>query len=320
MVDEHSPVVALSGGVGGAKLALGLYEILPRGQLCVVCNTGDDFEHLGLHVSPDLDTVMYTLAGIHNPSTGWGRAGDTWAFMDALAELGGETWFRLGDRDLATNVHRTERLRKGETLTEITADLCRRLGVRAQVWPMSDDGVRTRVHTAGGPLPFQVYFVKRACAPVVTGFEFAGAAQAEPNPKLIELLAQRPPRAIVICPSNPYISIDPMLAVPGLAAALRDCSAPVVAVSPIIAGTAVKGPTAKMMRELAVPVTTAAIAEHYADLLDGLVIDESDVAQSDRIGLPCHVTRTLMRSVADKRALAREVMTFTHRLASDARG
>lgn len=318
-MEEQAPVVALSGGVGGAKLALGLYRVLSPYQLCVVCNTGDDFEHLGLHVSPDIDTVLYNLAGINNPRAGWGRAGETWEFMGALAELGGETWFRLGDRDLATNVQRTYRLHSGETLTEVTAHFCRRLGVRAHLWPMSDDPVRTQVLTAGGTLPFQVYFVKQACEPAVTGFLFAGAPDAKPNPKLLELLERSRPSGIVICPSNPYISIDPILAVPGLERALRECGSPVIAVSPIVAGAAVKGPTAKMMRELGVPATTAAIARHYGDLLDGLVVDESDATHGDDVGLPCHVTRTLMTTIEEKMALAREVLAFIARLEREAK-
>ncbi len=318
VVGQHAPVLALSGGIGGAKLALGLYRVLDPDELFVVCNTGDDFEHLGLHVSPDVDTVMYTLAGIANPRAGWGRADETWAFMHALAELGGETWFRLGDRDLATNVERTRRLRDGASLTEVTADFCRRLGVHATLWPMSDDPVRTRVHTTDGVLPFQDYFVRRACEPRVTGFDFVGADCAAPNPELLALLADCRPRAIVVCPSNPYISVDPMLAVPGLAAALRACAAPIVAVSPIVAGDAIKGPTAKMMHELGVPTTTTAIAAHYAGLLDGIVIDESDAAQADDLAMPCHVTRVLMRTTEDKEALARDALAFSDRLAERA--
>ena len=244
-----------SGGIGGAKLALGLYRELPPDRLMVVCNTGDDFEHLGLTISPDLDTVLYTLAGIANPTTGWGRAGETWSFMGALAELGGETWFRLGDADLATHVERTRRLAAGETLAAISEDFCRRLGVHARLIPMCDQPVRTMVRTGGGVLPFQRYFVEQRCAPVVSGFAFQGIAAARPPAALAAALASATLEAVVICPSNPFISIDPILAVPGMRAALAASPAPVVAVSPIIGGRAVKGPTAKMMAELGLAIT-----------------------------------------------------------------
>jgi LPPG:FO 2-phospho-L-lactate transferase len=307
-------VVALSGGIGGAKLALGLYRVLPPDTLMVVGNTGDDFEHLGLAISPDLDTVLYTLAGIANPETGWGRAGETWSFMAALAELGGETWFKLGDRDLATHVERTRRLAGGESLSAISADFARRLGVRARLLPMSDRPVRTLVDTAQGVLPFQRYFVERRCAPEIRGFEFEGAAAAAPPPALREALASASLEAVVICPSNPFISIDPILAVPGMRAAIAASGAPVVAISPLIGGRAVKGPTAKMMAELGIPTTVRAVAEHYRGLLDGLVLDRADAAEAAGIDLPCLTTRTLMSSEDDKRALAVEVLDFARRL------
>ena len=307
-------VVALSGGIGGAKLALGLYRTLPPDSLMVVGNTGDDFEHLGLRVSPDLDTVLYTLAGIANPETGWGRAGETWSFMRALGELGGETWFRLGDADLATHIERTRRLAGGESLADISLDFCRRLGVRAQVVPMCDQPVRTMVETEGGVLPFQRYFVEQRCAPRVRSFEFRGAAEARPLPALEEALASDRLEAIVICPSNPFISIDPILAVPGLRAAIAASPAPIVAVSPIIGGRAVKGPTAKMMAELGLATSARTVARHYARLIDGLVIDAADAALAQAIDLPCLATPTLMTSEADKRRLASEVLTFARGL------
>jgi len=307
-------VVALSGGIGGAKLALGLYRTLPRDSLMVVCNTGDDFEHLGLSISPDVDTVLYTLAGTANPQTGWGRANETWSFMRALEELGGETWFRLGDADLATHVERTRRLAAGESLSVISEDFARRLGVRARILPMSDQPVRTMVHTEDGVLPFQRYFVERRCAPKVAGFEFQGADTARPTPALREALDDDGLEAVVVCPSNPFISIDPILAVPGLRAAIKAARAPVVAVSPIIGGQAVKGPTAKMMTELGLPITNQAIAAHYGDLLDGLVVDAADAAEAEASGLPCLATRTLMASEDDKVRLAAEVLAFARRL------
>jgi LPPG:FO 2-phospho-L-lactate transferase len=312
-------VVALSGGIGGAKLALGLYRELAPDALMVVCNTGDDFEHLGLAISPDLDTVLYTLAGIANPATGWGRADETWRFMQALAELGGETWFQLGDRDLAMHALRTCRLRAGESLSTIAEDCCRRLGVRAAIVPMCDAPVRTLVETADGVLAFQRYFVEQRCAPAVRGFAFDGAAAARPVPALLAALAAGV-EAVVICPSNPFISIDPILAVPGMREALAACRAPVVAVSPIVGGDAVKGPTAKMMRELGVEVTAGSVARHYAGLLDGLVLDAADAGEAAAIGLPCLATGTLMRGEADKRRLARAVLDFARGLVSAAAG
>ena len=243
-------VVALSGGVGGAKLALGLSRVLPAAELQVVCNTGDDFDHLGLCISPDIDTVAYTLAGVANREVGWGRHDETWSFMETLETLGGETWFRLGDRDLAMHVERTRRLRAGETLTTVTADLCARLGVAPRVLPMSDDPVRTRVRTDQGWIDFQEYFVRRRCEPVVHELAFHGATTARAQPEFLAALTDPATQAVVICPSNPFISIEPILAVPGVRAALADCAAPVIAVSPLIGGRAIKGPTAKMMAEL----------------------------------------------------------------------
>jgi LPPG:FO 2-phospho-L-lactate transferase len=314
-VSLATTVVALSGGIGGAKLALGLYRTLPPDCLMVACNAGDDFEHLGLSISPDLDTVLYTLAGLANPDTGWGRANETWSFMRALEQLGGETWFRLGDADLAMHVERTRRLAAGESLSAISDDFCRRLAVRARVVPMCDEPVRTMVETEGGVLPFQRYFVEQRCKPKVNGFEFLGVAQAHPAPAVCEALASDRLEAVVICPSNPFISIDPILAVPGMRAALAACRAPVVAVSPLIGGRAVKGPTAKMMAELGLPTRAKAVAEHYGDLLDGFVLDTADAAEARALDLPCLVTRTLMTSEDDKRALAAEVLAFARQLA-----
>ena len=308
-------VVALSGGIGGAKLALGLYHVLPADSLMVACNTGDDFEHLGLSISPDLDTVLYTLAGVANPETGWGRAGETWAFMQALESLGGETWFRLGDADLAIHVERTRRLMAGESLSDVSDDLCRRLGVRARVVPMSDQPVRTLVHTDDGILAFQRYFVQNRCAPAVTGFTFHGAGDAQPSLPLWEALIGEDLEAVVICPSNPFISIDPILAVPGLRGAISDCGAPVVAVSPIIGGNAVKGPTAKMMSELGIPQSARAVAEHYDGLLTGFVLDDTDKGAITH--LPCLHTRILMESEEDKTILANQVLEFARAIAED---
>jgi LPPG:FO 2-phospho-L-lactate transferase len=303
-----SRVIALSGGVGGAKLALGLSRVLPPGDLTVIANTGDDFEHLGLAISPDLDTLLYTLAGLDNPATGWGQCDESWNFMAALETLGGETWFRLGDKDIATHVERTRRLHKGETLSQISDDFRRRLGIATQIVPMSDDPVRTRVRTAEGWLDFQDYFVRQQCVPEISAIEFRGAAEARPQPEFLAALSDPALRAIILCPSNPFISIEPILALPGVRAALRDCSAPVIAVAPIIGGRAIKGPTAKMMRELGLDPSAAAIGRRYRNLVDAYVVDRADAASC--AGLDCAVVpaKALMESLADREALARTVL------------
>jgi LPPG:FO 2-phospho-L-lactate transferase len=310
-------VVALSGGIGGAKLALGLSQVL-AGDLTVIANPGDDFEHLGLTVCPDTDTLLYTLGGLANPQTGWGRKDESWRFMAALAELGGESWFNLGDSDLALHVERTRRLRAGESLSQFTADVGRRLGVEARILPASDDPVRTVVETSAGDLAFQHYFVRDRCEPAVTGFRFEGAADAAAGAEVMGALAEPALDAVVLCPSNPFISIDPILAVPGLRRAIAQASAPVIAVSPIVGGEAIKGPTAKMMRELGLPTTAAAVARHYGDLLDGFVIDRADVgceATIRGLGLEVLVTDTVMADLADKVALAEAVLAFAHLIA-----
>ena len=312
-------VLALSGGIGGAKLALGLACAMAPERLMIVANPGDDFEHLGLTICPDLDTLTYTLAGLADPEKGWGRAGETWSFMAALAELGGETWFQLGDKDLALHVERTRRLAAGEPLSRIAQDVARRLGIAARVTPATDDSVRTIVETAGGPMAFQRYFVAERSAPTVVGFSFEGADTARPADAVVEALESDGLIAIVVCPSNPYISIDPILAIPGMRARLIAAPAPVIAVSPIVGGEAIKGPTAKMMRELSRPVSVEGIADHYGDLLDGLVIDPADQGARDRLrarGLRVAVAETVMQTEADKVALAEVVLWLASR-ASD---
>jgi LPPG:FO 2-phospho-L-lactate transferase len=308
------PVLALSGGVGGAKLALGLYRVLPPDTLTVVANTGDDFEHLGLSISPDLDTLLYTLSGEDNPDLGWGRRGETWTFMAALEALGGETWFRLGDGDLATHVERTRRLRAGESLSAVIDDFRRRLGIAARLLPMSDDKVRTRLRTGGGWLDFQDYFVRLRCEPAISELAFAGAATARPHPGFLAALAEPALQCVVICPSNPFISIEPILAVPGVREALAACPAPVVAVSPIIAGQAVKGPTAKMMAELGLPVDAATPARRYRGFLDVYIADEQDAAAVSELDIPVVLASTLMRGLADREALARRVLAAAGRV------
>lgn len=309
-------ILALAGGVGGAKLADGLAQLLGE-KLAVLVNTGDDFEHLGLTICPDLDTVMYTLAGIAEPSTGWGVAGESWAFLDQVVRLGGPDWFRLGDRDIATHVLRSERLRRGESLTSITADLARRLGVKPRLLPMSDHPVRTLVQTPRGPLPFQEYFVRLHCAVVVTGFAFAGSDRATPPAELAEALADPRISAIILCPSNPFVSIGPILAVPGIRQMLRARGVPIVAVSPIIGGAAVKGPAAKMMRELGMEPSALAIAELYRGFIDGLLLDETDLALVPRItalGIAARAVPSLMTSPADRRRLAEAAIAFAAEL------
>jgi LPPG:FO 2-phospho-L-lactate transferase len=304
-------VVALSGGIGGAKLALGLQHVLPSGRLTVVANTGDDFEHLGLTICPDLDTLLYTLSARGDAERGWGRAGESWSCMEAVAELGGETWFRLGDRDMATHLLRTHRLRAGESLSAIMAEFAVRLGVTARLLPMSDDPVRTRVRTAEGWLDFQAWFVGRQAAPAVEELAFVGAATARRQPEVLAALADPDLVAVVICPSNPFISIGPLLAMPWLSEALRTCRAPVVAVSPIIAGQAIKGPTARMLAGFGHAVSAAGVAKHYGALLDGYVVDRADAAAAGELGpLPVCAAPTLMRTLDDRIALARRTLDF----------
>jgi len=298
-------VVALTGGVGGAKLALGLSRVLPPEDLLLVANTGDDFEHLGLAISPDIDTVMYTLAGLANPEQGWGRRDETWSFIDTLAALGGETWFRLGDGDLAVHVERTRRLHAGESLSHITADFCHRLGVAPRVLPMTDDPVRTRLRTDAGWIDFQDYFVRQQCRPVVRELAFVGAEQARPHPDFLASLADPALRAVVICPSNPFISVEPILALPGVRAALAACRAPVIAVTPIIGGRAVKGPTAKMMIELGQTPSASAVAARYSDFIDAYVLDHADAAEAAMIAARVTLAKTLMATLVDRETLAR---------------
>ncbi len=304
--------LALTGGIGGAKLALGLTRVLGPGKVAFVVNTGDDFEHLGLHIAPDLDTLTYTLAGKSNTETGWGRSDESWHFMASMEELGGETWFRLGDRDLGLHIERTRRLAAGATLTEVTAGVCAALGIEHAILPMSEQPVRTVVQTKSGQLPFQHYFVRDRCLPEVTGFHFEGAEAAAPNPAILDAL--RDCRGIIICPSNPFVSIDPILAIPGLRAALMACPAPVVAVSPIVGGRAIKGPTAKMMRELNVPCTARQVALHYGDLLDGYLLDEQDAAQHGKLGLPTAVAQSVMVTLEDRVELAGATLRFLEQL------
>ncbi|WP_068070556.1 2-phospho-L-lactate transferase [Novosphingobium lentum] len=303
-------VTVLTGGVGGAKLVLGLLRVLPADAVTAIVNTGDDFRHIGLHVSPDIDTLLYTLSGKSNLAQGWGRADESWNFLESLRDLGGPDWFQLGDRDVALHVLRTARLAGGEGLDQITADIARRFGIGATILPMSNDRVATRLDTDEGDLDFQHYFVARRCAPKVTRIGFDGAETARPAPGVIAAITDAD--AVLVAPSNPFLSVDPLLAVPGIRAALVATAAPVVAVSPIIGGKAVKGPTAKLMEELGIRLANASIAAHYGDCIDGLIIHDGDDAPE---GLAIARTDTLMHDDADKARVAQVALDLAARIA-----
>jgi LPPG:FO 2-phospho-L-lactate transferase len=289
------------------------------GDLTVIVNTGDDFEHLGLHVSPDLDTVMYTLGGIANPVQGWGLEGESWAFMEQISRLGGPGWFRLGDRDLATHAIRTARLKAGATLTEITKDLCVALGIAARILPMSDDPVRTKIHSGDRTIAFQDYFVRLRCEVPVDRISYEMADSAKIGGPIASLRGTDAPASVVICPSNPYLSIDPILSVPGMRDWLHSIDVPVIAVSPIVGGDAIKGPAAKIMRELGLPVTAATIASKYRGLIAGIVVDEVDAAlrhQIEATGIKVKVAQTVMRSREDRISLANICLSFADELST----
>lgn len=306
-------VLAIAGGVGGAKMAVGLQEVLDPGNLTVVVNTGDDFEHWGLNICPDIDTVLYNLAGINNAEQGWGRADESFTALDVMSQIGGEDWFLLGDKDLAIHLRRTEWTRQGISLTEITERLRRSLGIPSVVLPMSNSPVRTLVHTTEDDYPFQHYFVRRRCEPIVLDLSFVGADKSAPTPEILHALEMAD--VVVFCPSNPYLSIDPILSVKGLRTALKKTTAPVVAVSSIVGGQAVKGPAAKLMEELEKEVSPVTIAEHFLGLLDGFVLDNLDAemvdeGRDDVFKMPVLVTDTMMVSLDVKRQLAESVLTF----------
>ena len=306
-------VLALTGGVGGAKLALGLTRVLLPEDLVFLVNTGDDFTHLGLHISPDVDTLLYTLSELANRDQGWGRENESWNFMESLEALGGETWFQLGDRDLALHHYRTQQLAEGLTLSAVTSDIAQQLGIKFRVLPMSDESVRTEVDTTSGRLSFQHYFVREKCEPEVSAIRYSGAADASLNPHLL----LNDIRAVVICPSNPYLSVDPMLAIPELRTFLASTDTPVVAVTPIVKGLALKGPTAKLMAELGVQATATNVAKHYKGLINGFVLDETDAELRDSIeslGVRVSLSQTIMRTMEDRVELARNVLQFTESL------
>jgi len=304
-------VVALAGGVGGSKLAYGLAQIVAPEHLTIIVNTGDDFEHLGLYIAPDLDTVMYTLAGVNNPATGWGVKDESWNMMAAMARYIGPTWFQLGDRDLATHLLRTTWLHDNYSYNQVTKELCRRLGVRCTVLPMTEQPVRTMVQTESGELAFQEYFVKLKCEPVVTGLRYAGAEGAQPSREVVSAVRQSD--VIVFCPSNPLLSLDPILALPTMRRVLAASRSPKIAVSPLIKGQALKGPAAKLMKELNMDVSAAGVAHYLREVLTGFVIDHADQAEEEAItnlGLRTLVTGTVMTNNETKVQLAQEILAF----------
>ena len=303
------PVLALAGGVGGAKLALGLTRLLPPDMLTIVVNTGDDEVFHGLHVSPDLDTMMYALAGLTNPETGWGVAGDTFSGLDMLGRYGAPTWFNLGDRDLATHIRRTELLRRGCSLSEVTLDLAGRLGVGHRIVPMSDDPVRTVVETDEGDLAFQVYFVKHRCQPVARDIRFEGADKARLSPGFVRALEES--GCIVFCPSNPFLSVAPILAVPGARERIASFGGTRIAVSPIVGGEALRGPAAKLLEELGHDVSCVGVARQYQGLCDVFVLDDLDRCLRDtvsRLGMRAEVAPTVMATDEDRLRLAQKIL------------
>jgi LPPG:FO 2-phospho-L-lactate transferase len=304
-------IVALAGGVGGAKLAQGLKMALPAGRLTVVVNTADDFDLFGLRICPDLDTVLYTLAGLANPATGWGIAGDTKHTLDAIARYGRDVWFQLGDQDFATHIVRTERLRSGASLSTVTSELSAALGVQSQLLPMTDDPVATKIDTGNGMLDFQDYFVARRQQDDVLGVVFEGVSEARPVAAALDAIESA--ELIVICPSNPIVSVGPILAVPGYRDALQRASAPIVAVSPIVGGRAIKGPADKMLASLGHEVSSVGVAALYQGLVDGIVIDEADSSLAPRIealGMQVLITKSIMGDANDRRRLAEETLAF----------
>jgi LPPG:FO 2-phospho-L-lactate transferase len=302
-------VTLLAGGTGGAKMAHGFQQVLPAGDLTVIVNVADDTELFGLHVSPDVDTVLYTLAGVANPETGWGVAGDTWTALEMLGRYGEPTWFRIGDADLATHVRRTHLLRDGASLTDATAAIAAALGVPSRLLPATDDRLRTILDTDAGELEFQEYFVGRRQEPEVRGARFDGIETARPTRAALDAIGEA--ELVVVAPSNPIVSIGPMLALPGVRDALAATPAPKVAISPIIAGRALKGPADRMLASLGHEVTALGVARLYAGLLDAFVLDEADAALApavEGLGMAAVVLPTIMAGEADRAALASAVL------------
>ncbi len=317
MNNNTEKYLAISGGIGGAKLALGLSHHLSGSQLTVIANTGDDFEHFGLYISPDVDTLIYTLAGINNTELGWGRRDESWNFADTCRQLDLDTWFRLGDRDLAIHLYRSMRLREGVSLSQIVRELCQRFRVTTRIVPMSDMPVRTILESDMGTLAFQEYFVKNRCKPRVSEVRFDGLENAVPSPGFLECLEDHDLQAIIICPSNPFLSVLPILSLPGLKERIKSSGKPVIVVSPIVSGQSIKGPTSKLMQELNMTCEVLTIAGLYRDIATAIVIDSQDESASDEItamGLVVHSTNIIMKDLQDKISLAREVTRFSHSL------
>ena len=309
--------LALSGGIGGAKLALGLEHIFNSPKLMIAGNTGDDFEHFGLNISPDLDTLLYTLSGKSDLERGWGLANETWSFMKAMKEIGGETWFQLGDRDLAIHVERTRRLKEGERLSLITSSFCRKFGVKSHIVPATDDPLKTLVKTPKGILSFQHYFVRDQCRPKILGLKYEGSENAQPCPALEVALGSSLLETVVVCPSNPFLSIDPILAVKGVREKLKSSKARVIAVSPIVGGVAVKGPTANNLRDLGFSVSAYTIAKYYSDFIDGFMLDkgdENEISRIESLGMQVGLADTVMTDLQSKIKLAEDVLRFSKTL------
>jgi len=306
-------ILALSGGVGGAKLAAGLAAVLPAERLTIAVNTADDFEHLGLTICPDIDSVTYALAGLNDTVRGWGVKEETWHAMEMLGRLGEEDWFNLGDRDMAMHIARSWRLRDGQSLSEVTARLTSQLGIAHPIVPMSDQPVRTQVLTDSGWLDFQRYFVAEQCRPAVRDIRFEGAEAASVSPSFSDALERPDLAALVICPSNPYLSVDPILLLDDVRERIAALKVPVIAVSPLIGGKALKGPLDKLLTELGKPCSNRSIADHYAGLVNHLVIDVADTGEAEGLresGLSVTVTQTVMREAADRGRLAREILAL----------
>jgi LPPG:FO 2-phospho-L-lactate transferase len=303
-------LTALAGGVGAARFLAGLAAVVDPSTITAIVNTGDDFELHGLAISPDLDTVTYTLAGEVNPETGWGLRGETWTVMEELAARGGQAWFRLGDRDLATHLYRTQRRREGAPLGRISAELAASWGIGVRILPMTDEPVETRVTVDGeGEIGFQDYFVARGHSVTVTGLRFAGAERARPAPGVLDALADA--ERVIVCPSNPLVSIAPILAVPGIEEGLTKRRDSTVAISPIIAGAALKGPADRMLRELGHEPSVVGVARLYAAFAGTLVIDTADAGRADEVeaeGVRCVVAPTVMSGPAEAAALAQVVL------------
>ncbi len=304
-------IMALAGGVGGAKLVLGLSQLLPPGELSVVGNTGDDLELYGLRICPDLDTLMYTLAGLANPQTGWGIGGDTFNCLEMLQGYGETTWFNLGDRDLATHIWRSSQLKQGRPLSSVTHRMCRALGLQTRIFPMAEEYTPTQILTERGLLHLQEYLVRERCQPRILGVQYQDIEAAVPPGELLQAL--RGAEAVIICPSNPFISIGPILAVPGIKETLISNSAPVVAVTPIVSGEAIKGPAACMLQDLGKPVSALGVAQIYQGLADMFVLDQRDDTlreDIEQLGMEVRTTDTLMTSLEEKTRLAGEILEW----------